>query len=111
MLLRRDEIVLLTEYEQDLTALRRQMADGLYWGCRHALERYQSFTAEFGPEGRYASLAAQYTADSVAISPEEIATLVGAMGVIMKTMEGIERRTPGVWGIPIGQSEKPGEPT
>ncbi len=102
MALSREEIVRLTEYEQELTALRRQMADSLYWGCRRALERYQAFVAEFGEGGRYASLAEQYGADSGAISPEDVATLVGGMMTIMGTMEAVERRAPGLWGIPVG---------
>ncbi len=71
MPLSREEIELLSAYEQEMKTLRNQLADGLYWGCRRSLERYQAFVAEFGPEGRYASLAAQYAADSVAISASE----------------------------------------
>ena len=103
MALSREEIVLLTAYEQELTALRRQMADGLYWGCRRTLERYQAFTAEFGEDGRYASLGEQYAADSGAITPEDVAGLVGAMQSIIATLETIERRAPGIWGIPVGE--------
>lgn len=102
MPLSREEITLLTEYEQELTALRRQMADGLYWGCRRTLERYTAFTAEFGEGGRYASLSEQYGADSQAITPEDIAGLVGAMQSIIATLETIEQRAPGIWGIPGG---------
>lgn len=101
MPLNRDEIELLTAYEQEMRALRNQMADGLYWGCRRSLERYQAFVAEFEPGGRYASLAEQYVADSVAISAEEIAALVGAMEVIIATMESVEAKAPGLWGIPV----------
>jgi hypothetical protein len=101
MPLSREEIELLSAYEQEMKALRNQLADGLYWGCRRALERYTGFVAEFGPEGRYASLAGQYAADSGAISAEEIAALVGAMEVIIATMESVEAKAPGLWGIPV----------
>lgn len=77
------------------------MADGLYWGCRRALERYTGFVAEFGEGGRYAALAGQYAADSGAISVEEVATLVGAMELIIGTMEAVEAKAPGIWGIPV----------
>lgn len=101
MPLNRDEIELLTAYEQEMKALRNQLADGLYWGCRRALERYTGFVAEFGAEGRYASLAEQYAADSVAVTPEDVAVLVGSMTTIIATLEDIERRAPGMWGIPV----------
>lgn len=104
MPLSRDEIVLLTGYEQEMTALRRLLADGLYWGCRRSLEGYTAFAAEFGPGGRYESLAEQYGADSAAISAEDVATLVGAMEVIIATMESVEAQAPGLWGIPVREA-------
>jgi len=99
--LTREEIVTIAAYEQELSALRRQMADVLYWGCRKTLERYTEFVAEFAEGGKWASLAEQYSADSAAITQEDVVVLVGAMSTIIATLEAVEVRAPGMWGIPV----------
>jgi len=77
------------------------MADVLYWGFRRTLERYMEFVAEFSEGGKWATLTEQYASDSVAVTPEDVTVLVGAMTTIITTLEDIERRAPGMWGIPV----------
>ena len=112
----RDEIELLAAYEAEQIAIRQQMVSGIYHNAVKMLQRWQQFNAEFQqsgeaidpetgetvitPGGRFAALAAQYAADSaIGITVEEIATMAGALTVIVGTMRAIEARTPGMFGI------------
>jgi hypothetical protein len=98
--LTREEIATISAYEQEMVGIRRQMAE-LYWGCRRTMERYTEFVAELAEGGKYATLGEQYASDSAAVTPEDVTVLFGAMGTIIATLEIIEVRAPGMWGIPI----------
>lgn len=101
MPLSREEITLLTDYEQEQVGIRQQLVGGLYYNCLQTLKRYAIFQADLSEGGRFATLAEQFVADSAtAITPDEIGELVTAMQTIVSIMEIVEARTPGIFGIP-----------
>lgn len=106
MSLSREEITLLTDYEREQSEIRQQLVGGLYWNCLQMLKRYAIFQADLQPDGRFATLAEQFMADSAeSITPDEINELVTAMQAIVSVMEIVEARTPGIFGIPIQGKE------
>ena len=98
----RDEIELLAAYKAEQIAIRQQMISGIYHNAVNMLARWQAFGAEFAPGGRFETLAAQYASDSAEqISQEEIETMAGALTIIVGTMQAIEARVPGMFGIEV----------
>lgn len=106
MPLSREEVALLTAYEQEQSGIRQQLVGGLYWNCLQTLKRYAIFQADLQEGGRFATLAEQFMADSAeSITPDEINELVASMQAIVSVMEIVETRIPGIFGIPIQGKE------
>ena len=98
----REEIELLAAYEAEQGAIRQQLASGIYDNAVGMLARWKSFQESFQPGGRFESLAAQYAAEqALGITSEEIATLSSALTTIVDTMQAIEARVPGMFGIDV----------
>jgi len=94
----RDEIELITAYEDAQKALRAQLTNRIYYNAIRMLDAWQSFEANLQPGGEFAALAEQYVADSKdQITPEEIATMAGALTVIVSTMQAIASRGAGMF--------------
>lgn len=98
----RELIELLAAYEQEQRTIRGELVSLIYYNGQQMLSDWAEFIAKFGEGGQFASLAAQYAADmELGITAQEISTLQGAMQTIIGTMQAIEARAPGMFGISV----------
>ena len=101
-ILSRDEVELLASYELEQSGIRQQLVGALYWNCKQVLERYSKLQQDLSPGGRFETLIVQFVSDSSeSISQEEIVALISSMQTIVSVMEGVESKTPGMFGIPV----------
>lgn len=98
----RELIELLAEYEQAQKTIRGQLVSLIYYNGQKMLADWTAFIAEFGEGGRFETLAEQYASDMQrGITAQEIAVLQGAMQTVITTMQAIETRAPGMFGITV----------
>lgn len=88
------------EYRALRNAVREAMANGVYIGCKRAIQRYDNLDAALTEGGTLETLGKYHAELSAPLAPY-IAQLRQAMTAIVQIMEAVETAAPGTFNIDV----------